>query len=238
MIKVRIHLKNLRDKSTLPASHQYELVSAVFRKMPFLQGKHYTVSGLWLIKPFLYEQDTLTLESNTNFEISVYDEDITLKMINDAMYKQTITIANNQYSDNEFLVTGVQALNYPSPKATTNYRAISPITVRYKYEEEIHYSYISPTDEMYKDFFIDALYQKYLNLGWSRVSLEGVDIQILTEPKERLITTKAGTGEELKIKGYLFDFQLTCPIKLQKLGFYGGFGDLPTLGFGASFSIS
>jgi CRISPR-associated endoribonuclease Cas6 len=51
-------------------------------------------------------------------------------------------------------------------------------------------------------------------------------------PVSRLQTIKAHTNEEVKVRGYLFDFEITAPPQLIKTGYESGFGAMNALGFG------
>ena len=58
------------------------------------------------------------------------------------------------------------------------------------------------------------------------------NMDILSKPKSRLITIKANTPHESKLRGYLFDFKIKAPAEVIKLGYYAGFGEKNSLGFG------
>ena len=61
-----------------------------------------------------------------------------------------------------------------------------------------------------------------------------VAFRLLTEhPKKRGIRIKAFTPAETKIIGYLFDFEITAPPELIRLGMLAGFGGENAMGFGA-----
>ncbi|PIY05025.1 MAG: hypothetical protein COZ21_04960, partial [Bacteroidetes bacterium CG_4_10_14_3_um_filter_31_20] len=44
----------------------------------------------------------------------------------------------------------------------------------------------------------------------------------------------ANTPEETFLKGFLFDFKITAPHELIKIGYYAGFGKANSLGFGCA----
>lgn len=56
--------------------------------------------------------------------------------------------------------------------------------------------------------------------------------ELLSEPKSKLITIKSGTAEESQLRGYLYKFRLSAPVNLMRMGYYAGFGEKNSLGFG------
>ena len=57
-------------------------------------------------------------------------------------------------------------------------------------------------------------------------------LRLLSIPKAKTITLKAGTSQETRIKGYMFQFELEGQPELLRLGYAGGFGRLNSQGFG------
>jgi CRISPR-associated endoribonuclease Cas6 len=45
------------------------------------------------------------------------------------------------------------------------------------------------------------------------------DFQLLNKPKSKLVTVKAGTPQETKIRGYLFAFKLKADLRARRLRF-------------------
>jgi len=95
--------------------------------------------------------------------------------------------------------------------------------------------YLFPDGEKYQRIFIQNLIHKYESFYRKSIKLSEdnkISLKILSRPKSRLVTVKANTPQENKIKGYLFDFTIKSPVELIKIGYYGGFGEKNSLGFG------
>ena len=56
--------------------------------------------------------------------------------------------------------------------------------------------------------------------------------ELINKPKSKLIKIKTDTPQQTHIKGFLFDFKLSAPVELMKLGYFAGFGEKNSLGFG------
>lgn len=64
--------------------------------------------------------------------------------------------------------------------------------------------------------------------------MAGTRLRVLSAPKAKTIALRAGTPQETKMKGYLFNFELQGEPELLRLGYYGGFGRLNSQGFGCT----
>lgn len=110
------------------------------------------------------------------------------------------------------------------------YRAQTPICISVGTEGDNHAEYLHPTDTRYAEAFISNLVDKAnAYLGEKRFAKEEVQFKLLTtEPKAKLWKIK-----QTKVKGYLFDFELSAPKELQEIGYLGGFGTMnASLGMG------
>ena len=55
---------------------------------------------------------------------------------------------------------------------------------------------------------------------------------LLSVPKSVLITIKANTPQQTKVRGYRYDFEITLPIELMRLLYDCGIGEKNSMGFG------
>ena len=58
------------------------------------------------------------------------------------------------------------------------------------------------------------------------------DFKLLSAPKQKLVTIKPYTDNETKVRGFVYSFRLKAPVALQELGYYAGFGEKNSMGFG------
>ncbi len=63
-------------------------------------------------------------------------------------------------------------------------------------------------------------------------TMPSFNFKLLSDPKSRLITMKAFTDQQTQVRGYDFKFELAAPVILHEIGYYGGFGEKGSLGFG------
>jgi len=125
---------------------------------------------------------------------------------------------------------------------TVRYRALSPICIAVKQADSPHPKYLHPQDEGYKGFFVkhlktklSASQKKATTPGDFKTGLDTTDINLKilsTKPRSRLVKLKANTAEETLVRGWLFEFELTAPVAVHELGYYAGFGEKNSMGFG------
>ncbi|CAN5607697.1 hypothetical protein BH23BAC1_BH23BAC1_25790 [soil metagenome] len=138
----------------------------------------------------------------------------------------------------DFTVNKIEATAPPFFKEAMSYSTKSPICLSIKGEK--HAQYMHPEDEKFGQLLINNLLEK---LKVSPMALAGnnepilgtmpsFNFKLLSEPKSRLITMKAFTDQQTQVRGYDFKFELSAPVILHEIGYYGGFGEKGSLGFG------
>ena len=104
-----------------------------------------------------------------------------------------------------------------------------------KIEGKKHPQYLSPDEGEYAQRFAQNLLNKHKTLvEESSYTLDDISFRLIRrgKPYSRLVTMKAFTPEESKVKGYLYDFELKAPAELLQLGLEAGFGEDNAMGFG------
>ncbi len=119
-----------------------------------------------------------------------------------------------------------------------HYRSLSPLCLTTKIEARKHAQYCAPTMPEYGAQLLNNLVHKHhamkaalADATEEQPSGEG-KFRLLSTPRSRLVTVKAGTPAETKIRGFLFDFEMTLPTELHEIGYYAGFGEKNSMGFG------
>lgn len=251
--KVNLEVQNNND-CLLPINYQYELSAWIYNILNYgdaefakwlhqkgyrngkKQFKLFNFSNL-KINDYKVHNDRLKIYSPLiSFFISFYPLESISPFINGLFKKQELTIAD-KISKVNFKVNSID--KQPDPEFTNNmaFRCISPLVISYADEQMRNKKadYLFPDGEKYQRIFLQNLmnkFQVFYQKSFNDNEITDFEIKILSKPKSRLITIKSGTPQESKIKGYMFDFAIKAPAKLIKLGYYGGFGEKNSLGFG------
>lgn len=153
----------------------------------------------------------------------------------------------------DFQVSSVEKLPEPELGTEASFRCLSPICLSAPKEknDKLYAQYLSPEDDGYTDQLFNNLIHRYQTACqyqeeerpprfWKPWRPEAADeeaeapfdFQLLNKPKSKLVTVKAGTNYETKVRGYQFDFKLKAPAELLRFGYEAGFGEKGSLGFG------
>lgn len=247
--------------SLLPLSYQYELSAWVYRVLSNAQpefatwlhnkgydqsGKNYklfTFSSLH-IAPFTLHQESNAIEVRGNsitWEISFFVEDAVKAFVQGLFTNERFTIGTKALRPVQMQVRSVELLPLVEFEATpVLLKMRSPLCLAMREENNMYPTYISPTHKQFEPLFKQHLLGKYASLMTQFDSLqplpanaqEQIRFKLLSEPTSRLVTIKAFTSQQSKIRGFIFDFELSAPPSLLHLAYYGGFGEKTSLGFG------
>lgn len=138
----------------------------------------------------------------------------------------------------DFQVSGVETKSPPVFRPVMRYQCLSPIVTSTR-RDDGSVAYLSPEEPGYGRIFIQNLQRKQsaLMLHNGETEIEGKTtfpyaFRLLNTPRKKGITIKANTAEETKVIGYLFHFELSAPVELHEVGYYAGFGEKNSMGFG------
>ena len=247
------------QKRILPINYQYELSSWIYRTInssdsDFAQWLHntgyvnenrkfklFTFSNL---KPEKYKVsgDRLLIESeNTELTISFYLPETVEHFITGLFMNQSFRLGDKQSSVG-FTIQQIEKLPGVEFAGTMNFHTISPMIISKNTDPGQKYAkYLSPEETGYSDLLANNLVNKFVALAEKghlysnkRAEMDNVPINlsIVGSPRQKLIKIKADNASETFLKGFLFSFKLTAPVELIRIGYYGGFGEKNSLGFG------
>jgi CRISPR-associated endoribonuclease Cas6 len=91
---------------------------------------------------------------------------------------------------------------------------------------------MSPEEDGFAEAFAQSLCRKHRQLTGQAIDAATVQFRLLSVPKSRLITIRAGKPQETRVRGYMFEFELVAPPGLHRTGFMAGFGEKSSMGFG------
>ncbi len=175
---------------------------------------------------FQIQQQELSLQ--VSFQIPEAAEQFIIGLFNNQQ-----AFVGNQTNGIHLRVKQVERLPDPALAETIIYKALSPIVVSYK-GENTYAQYLAPTDTNYDELLKQNLINKYQSIpGIENLSDDfNFVFKQLGEPKSKLIMIKPDTLEQSKVRGYLFDFSLTCPVVIHQLIASAGIGEKNSMGFG------
>jgi CRISPR-associated endoribonuclease Cas6 len=159
------------------------------------------------------------------------------------LFKNQEFSIGDKISKVQFRVNSIEKLPEPEWKPTMTFRTESPIIISKKETETSRNAkYLSPEEPGYGELLIKNLLTKYMAVMKQQNGISqsitfgnpaGTNFTLKGKPRSKVIKIKVGTPEETSLKGYLFDFEITAPVELIKMGFNSGFGEKNSLGFGS-----
>lgn len=241
----------------LPLNYQYELSAAVYRILAskdkeFAYWLHengfqtekgkifklFTFSRLFPEKfRLLHQSNQLELLSDTvEWQIGFLPQKSTQQFI-EALFQNWVFEVGNKQSAVQFEMGGMELLPPPVFSESMSFETLSPITVSQK-------------DALLRDCY-PKNGEEFNNSPWVRERLlhnlldkfeafnghpfEGekhLDFNALTEPKSSLVTIKADTPQETKVRGFMCKLDLRCPKELMQIAYECGLGEANSQGFG------
>lgn len=258
-MKFKLTLEPIKQGRILPINYQYEFSSWIYKTIHsgnpgFSEWLHshgymdghkqfrlFTFSRLYPEK-YRVQGDRIELQGNNAvIYISFYAEEAVEPFIIGLFQNQEFAIGD-KISKVQFHVKSIEKLPELEWLETMTFRTETPIVISIKENETSKSAkYLSPENNGYDNYFLKNLITKHLALMKQQNKLNqqitfgntpGIKFTLLNKPKSKVIKIKTGTLEETSIKGYLFDYSISAPIEIIKLGFYAGFGEKNSLGFG------
>jgi CRISPR-associated endoribonuclease Cas6 len=249
-MRLKIIMTRIHDSVLLPINYNYPLSAALFRIFAkgdaayaeFLHEKGYgkkdkgfklfTFSQLNV--PFKIEGDRLRLLSDeVSFDIAIYLPQALERFVKGLFQSEHIDIADKK-SKVSFKVKSVESLADPLQAYKENELiniAVKPLspTVAGLQNEKGNYDFLAPEDARFVESLIynwrskiEACYDKetaVATLLMMEVKLKGYT------PKSRLITIKAATEQETKIRGWMnFELDVTAQKRFVELLLNAGLG--------------
>ena len=257
-MRFRINLSvNSQRGRLLPLNYQHELSAAIYRILAssseayaewlhengfqLENGKTFKLFTFSRLKPedfrILRQSNQLELLSDkVEWQISFLPENSTQKFIEGLFQKRVFEVGNKR-SVVQFQVENIEMMSPPDYSDTMTFEALSPISVSKRLEDGRDY-YPQNGEEFKKaDWVRDRLLQNLLD---KYEAIEGkpyegdsfLDMMTLSEPKSSLVTIKAGTPQETKVRGFMCKLALHCPTELMRIAYESGLGEGNSQGFG------
>lgn len=194
------------------------------------------------IRPYTFHKEKGLFELNgneVNFQLAFNLDNLAENFIKGIFTDQEVFIGD-KINGAHFRVAGIEALPSPSFNETTRYSIKSPLVISMKNENN-KATYLAPDDKKYNEYFINHLVEKYKGYLVSMPVKAGNfneddepmwDFRIRSNFRSGLRVMRPGTAEETRVKGYIYEFELTAPVEIHRMGYNCGFGEKNAMGFG------
>lgn len=257
--KITLRVNRKRFGNKIPINYQYEMSAAIYKILSSAdtefatwlhengfqmdngkQFKLFTFSRLQIPKngfTILKQSNQLELKSQTvDFQISFMPENSTQTFIGGVFENRTFEIGRRDALV-QFEVESIELLPPPEFKETMVFNALSPISVSCHDEQGRDRYPQTPQEfkdaEWIRERLLCNLIDKYSAFYGKEYSGEKfLKYMTLSEPKSSLISIKAGTREETRVRGFSCQLALNAPPELQKIAYESGLGELNSQGFG------
>jgi CRISPR-associated endoribonuclease Cas6 len=251
---MRFELQLTIDKklygNALPFSYQYELSAYIYHTLAkgnedyaaWLHQNGFESDGkqfrLFTFSPFFAKiaidktkNRLLLMDDMATLQISFLPERSTEEFVKGVFAEQQFSIGDKQ-SKVQFTIQHVQMMPTPPIDGELRGETLSPLCLSKKTDEgKIHF--YSTAEPEAGEAIVNNLINKY-NAFYGK-PFEGktaYEWETLTEPRSKLITIKADSLQQTKIKGSLCKFRLKADNELLRIGYECGLGEKGSQGFG------
>ncbi|MDD3160813.1 MAG: CRISPR-associated endoribonuclease Cas6 [Bacteroidales bacterium] len=251
---MRFRLKLAVDKyafgNLLPFNYQYEQSAVIYKTL----SKSDAAYSEWLhengfqfndkqFKLFTYARLNIPkLKPQGDFiqilcdmlewDISFLPERSTQNFISGLFQQQTFELGNAD-AKVQLTVKNIDLLPSPEFSETMKFKTLSSICLA-SMRPEGGLAYLKPDDSGASELIRSNLLMKYKAFTGEDFPQDDFpfDFKVLSKPESSLITIKANTPEQSKVRGFKCRFQLTAPVELMKIAYESGIGGKGSLGFG------
>jgi CRISPR-associated endoribonuclease Cas6 len=248
--KLTLTLSNPK-KRTLPLNYQYELSSWIYHVLnsgspefaTWLHGHGYcddrkqfrmfTFSNLDIPQRRIQGDRLEILSREISMIVSMLPDEMNRHFITGLFQDQSF-ILGDRLTQVPLQVISIEGLAEPVFSGRMSFTALSPLLISFKYPDDRYARYFAPNHPDYPALFFRNLNQKHMAFFGAESHFDEKEggLEILSEPRKKGTLIKAGTPMESKIIGYRYDFRLAAPKELLRFGYYTGFGEKNSMGFG------
>ncbi len=237
----------------LPMDYQYYLSAWIYKVIgqadplfsDFLHSQGYVnghrsfklfgYSPLSFGKPVLWKEKSLfeIQENQLSVNISFHLAEAAERFIIGLFNNQKLYLGD-RFNGLDLSVVSVERLPVVDAGGTVAYRALSPVVVSILPEGKKYPDYLNPEHESYEVLLRQNLINKFNSTpgNGSIGTITPFHIKLRSSPRSKLITIKPYTPEQSKVRGFVFDFTLSCPAEIHHLIEGCGLGEKNSMGFG------
>lgn len=256
-MRLSITLQRCGPEKVFPINYQYELSSWIYHVLyqgdkEFatwlhdqgyqFEGKRFRLFGFSKLdfRPFGFREDRIIMHGEfATFELGFALPASAHHFLKGLFAQQEFSLGD-RVSQVRLRVFSVEMVPTPSFIAYgTRFRAFSPVCVS-RPQANGGAKYLAPEDPEYVARLCNNLlrrmksYHQALGDFWTPPDYDPdlFQFELLTEPRQKLITIAAHTPQESKIKGYTYDFKLACDPSWMDFMWKSGLGEKNAQGFG------
>jgi len=254
-MRIKLTLEH-QPNSTIPINYAYPISAMIYKMLQkanpaFSQwlhehgwgkdNKRFKLFTFSRLSPtfFRIKGDRIILiDSPTELTIS-FMVDETMGHFVEGLFKEQEFSLGDRKSRAEFRVSSVDILPKIDFSERMKFKLTSPIVISHQTEKDRYPQYLHPINDggIFSNQFFSNLLNQYIAYHGTLdndtdLQLDKSHLKILTKPSSKLITIKQGTPQESKIRGYQFGFEVIGAPELIKIGYYAGFGEKGSTGFG------
>ncbi len=256
-MRFKLILERSGGQRFIPMNYQYELSAAIYKVIQtadadfsrFLhdqgyieQGKQFrffNFSNLFLDKQRTHPDQARLEHTGTQafLQISFLVDRIAEEFVK-GLFMGAQFFVGDRISGVLYQVVKIESVAAPVFLPVMKYRCLSPILIKEKRTDGGE-NYLAPTDENYSLLLKNNLCSKLAayamtldTLEWSPDQSLGFELKVCGKVYKKGVMIKQMTSRASKLIGYAFEFELTAPPELQEIGYYAGFGNLNSQGFG------
>ncbi len=241
----------------LSLNYQYELSAATYNILAsgneefaewlhengfrLVNGKQFKLFTFSRLNPEKYrilrQSNQLELLSDrVEWHITFLPERSTQKFV-EGLFQKRVFEVGNRHSVVQFQVDSIEMLPSPEFADTMTFETLSPVSVSRRLEDGRDAYPLNGEDFSNTPWVRERLMQNLLDkyeafYGTPYDGERFFDMMTLTEPKSALVTIKAGTPQETKVRGFLCRLALHCPAELMHIAYESGLGEGNSQGFG------
>jgi CRISPR-associated endoribonuclease Cas6 len=249
--KITLNIEREPFGNALPLSYQYELSAYIYHILAkgcekyatWLHQNGFETEGkqfrLFAFSPLMVPNISidkehsrlLLLSESAELQISFLPERSTEEFVKGVFAEQQFTLGDRQ-SKVQFGVQSIEMMPQPLFTGELMGEMLSPLCLATKTDEgKIHY--YSAAEPEAGQAIISNLIHKYTAFyGTPYTGDTAFEWETLTEPRSKLITIKADTPQQTKVKGSLCRFRLKADNELLRIGYETGLGEKNSQGFG------
>lgn len=252
-MRFKITFNRTGKQRMLPMDYQYFLSAWIYKVIgqadpefsAFLHSQGYWngkksfklfgYSPLSFGKPVLWKEKSLfeIQENQLSVNISFHLAEAAERFIIGLFNNQQLYIGD-RFNGLDLLVASVERLPGTDAGATLAYRALSPVVVSVLPEGKKYPDYLNPESESYEVLLRQNLMNKFNSIPGNVPigTIAPFYFKLRSIPRSKLVTIKPYTPEQSKVRGFIFDFLLTCPVEIHQLILSTGVGEKNSMGFG------